>query len=59
MPAQSSAQQHTAQMARAVKHGHKRLRDMPAGARGAIRSMLGMSDSQLAEFSKKPKKGKA
>ena len=50
MPAQSSKQAHTAQMARAVQGGHAKLKDMPKGARKAIKSMMSMSRSQLHDF---------
>jgi len=50
MPAQSQAQQHVANMARAVKHGKLLLRDVPAGARKAVESMAAMPESQLDDF---------
>lgn len=53
MPASSEAQQHTAAMALAVKLGHKSLKDMPAGARASVKSMMSMSEDQLRDFAKK------
>lgn len=56
MPATSTKVMHTALMARAVKHGHKTLAEMPAGARSAIQSMMKMTDTQLEEYSHMAKK---
>lgn len=51
MPASSTAQRNTANMARAVKSGSLTMTDVPAGARAAVKSMMAMSDKQLEDFS--------
>jgi hypothetical protein len=52
MPAESEAQRKAAAMAYAAKHGGK------AGRKGgAVRSMMSMSDADLKDFMRKPKKG--
>ena len=56
MPAESSKQAHTAQMAAAVKGGHVKLKDLPPGARSAVKSMMSMSREQLGDFFKVKKK---
>lgn len=50
MPATSEKQAHLFQMAEAVKSKPGRMKGMPAGARGKIRSLLGMSKEKLHEF---------
>jgi len=49
MPA-TSKQKNTAQMAKAVKSGALKMRDVPVGARAAVRSMMDMSSGQLDEM---------
>ena len=58
MPATSSAQMHTAQMARAVKAGTLAMHEVPMGARKAVKAMMGMSDTQLRDYTHTARKGK-
>lgn len=50
MPATSRKQMDTARMAYAVKMGKAKMEDMPAGAHDAIKSMMGMSESDLKDM---------
>ena len=50
MPAQSEAQRRAASMALAAKHGK-----LGQKARGAVKSMMRMSDESLREFATKKK----
>ena len=50
MPSVSVAQRRVAAMAKRVKEGTLRLTDIPAGARDDVKSMAGMSLSQLSDF---------
>lgn len=50
MPATSRKQADTARMAYAVKMGKAKMAEMPEGAHDAIKSMMGMSESDLADM---------
>lgn len=58
MPATSTKQKNLMLMARAVKHGHKSLSEMPARARESIKSAMQMSDKQLKDYSHLARKKK-
>jgi uncharacterized phage-associated protein len=51
MPAESARQAHSAQVARAVRHGKIKKRDLPSGLRKVVESMGSMSEAQLEDFS--------
>jgi hypothetical protein len=55
MPATSEAQRRAAGAALAIKRGEAPKQK----ARGAVKSMLSMSEAELRDYAKKPKKGQA
>jgi hypothetical protein len=59
MPATSQKQANTARMALAYKHGHLSLKDLPPGAREPVKSMAGMSEASLKDFTHTKKKRKS
>ena len=56
MPAQSSKQAHTAQVAMGIKHGKINPKSLPPGLRKAALSMAEMSEDQLKDFMHTKKK---
>jgi len=56
MPATSRKQADTARMAYAVKMGKAKMEDMPPGAHDAIKSMMGMSESDLSDMMRMQKR---
>ena len=56
MPAKSEAQRRTAGAALSVKRGKQKLSDLPPGLRKVVESMLSMSEEELEDFARKPKK---
>lgn len=52
MPASSARQARSAQVARAVKHGKVKKKDLPPGLQRVVESMGSMSEEELEAFSR-------